>query len=49
MNKENTVTIKGIQNLAIFISQLVREGVTWTCFCDNADDAEYIVTLTGGF
>ena len=48
MTQENKVTIRGIANLAVFLSQLVREGVTWSCLCENPDTNKYIVTLTGG-
>lgn len=39
-------TETGYKNLAVFVAQLVREGVVFKV-CQ--DDFEVIVTLTGGF
>jgi hypothetical protein len=40
-----TVYITELKDLAIFVAQLVREGVTFEAV---EDDGRYKVTLTGG-
>jgi len=48
----NKVTISGEKELAVFISQLVREGVTFEAYPKLNDihvESLYIVEFTGGF
>ena len=46
--REKTITIRGVHKLAIFVSQLIREGVTFKVESD-VDGEKYHVELTGGF
>ena len=48
MEKKTSITfsIRQVREYAIFIAQLVREGVTFDC---RTDDENLTVILTGGF
>jgi hypothetical protein len=43
-----SMTEEGVKLMAMFISQLVREGVTFKTQRDN-NDSVYMVELTGGY
>ena len=54
--KPNTITMNDLVSLAQFVSELVRQGVTFTVWSEDITDGRmrvvstaWHVTLTGGF